>query len=100
MEQVNHEIHEVEQHPAAAVQPFDVMGVMSAAVQLLHDRLRDAADVGVGSAGGDDEEIGGVVEAAKVQYDQLIALQILYGVQGQAKRLGRLRRRRPISGAS
>ncbi len=35
VEQMDHEIHEVEQHPAAAGQSFHVMGVMPLPVELL-----------------------------------------------------------------
>src|SRR5688500_14032583 len=55
MEQVTDEVHEVDQHPASAGQALDVVGGMSPPVELLDDRFRDAADVGIGSPGSDHE---------------------------------------------
>ena len=64
------------------------MRVMALPVELLHDRFGDAADVGVGRSGRDDEEVGGIGQPPQVEYHQLTALQILDGVQRQAQRLG------------
>src|SRR5918994_1328967 len=52
VEQVNDKIHEIEQDPTAAGQSLDMVGMVSAPVQLFHHRLRDASDVSVGGAGG------------------------------------------------
>src|SRR5688572_6310972 len=60
MEEMDHEVHEIEQHPAAAGESFDMVGVVSPAVELLDHRLRDAADVRVGGARRDHEVVGGV----------------------------------------
>src|SRR5918992_5501170 len=96
VEHVDYEIHEIEQDPPASIQPFDMVGMVAAAVQLFHHRLRDAADVCIGGAGCDDEVIGRVVQPTKIQYDEVTSLQILYGVQSQAKCLRRLRHRLPV----
>jgi hypothetical protein len=92
---VDHEIHEVEQDPPAAGEPFHVVGVVTAAAQLLDDRFGDAADVRVRGTGSDDEIVGSVGQSTQIEYHELIALQVLDGVQGQAERLGR-RRHRPF----
>src|SRR4051812_18895401 len=83
MKEVNDEIHEVQQHPAAAVQSLDMVSVVPTAIQLVHDRLRDASDVGIRGARGDHEIICCIIQAAKIEYDQLITLQILYGIESQ-----------------
>src|SRR5688572_27281258 len=46
MEEVDHEVHEIEQYPPAAVEAFDVVRPVSPSAELLDDRLGDAADVG------------------------------------------------------
>ena len=73
------------------------MRVVSLAVQLLHDRFGNTANVGIRGAGRDDEEISGVRQATQVEYHQLTALQIGDRVQRQAKRFGNARRHRPFA---
>src|SRR3954463_14631190 len=86
VKEVDDEIHEVEQNPAATGQTLDVVCVMTATVQLFHDRLSDTAHVSVRGPRRDHEEIGGIIQAAKVEHNQMISLQILYRIQRQSQR--------------
>jgi hypothetical protein len=96
VKQVDHEIHEIEQYPASAVESLDVVGVMAPAIQLLHHRFRDATDVSIGRAGGNDEIVGCIIQAAEIEHHELIAFEVQDSVQRQAKRLGRLGNRPPV----
>ena len=91
MKEVDDEIHEVEQNPAPIVQTLNVVRVVTASVQLFHDRLGDTADVSVRSSRSDHEKVGGIIQAAKVEHNQVISLQILYRIQRQSQRFRWLR---------
>jgi hypothetical protein len=73
-----------------------VVGVVSPPVQLLHDRFRDAPDVSIRGAGGYYEIIGRIIQATKIEHYQLIAFQVLYGIESEAKRFRWLRDRPPV----
>src|SRR6476646_5650705 len=87
VKQMDYEVHEVEQNPPAAGEALDVMRVVALAVELVHDRFRDAADMGIRRSGRDDEEVGGVRQAPQVEYHELTALQIVDGIERQAQGL-------------
>src|SRR3954452_15183185 len=72
VKEVDDEVHEVEQHPAATRQTLYVVRVVTATVQFFHDRLGDTAHVSVRGARGYHEEIGGIIQAAKVEDNQMI----------------------------
>src|SRR5207237_10460488 len=88
VEQVTHESYEVQEHPSAAGQTLDVMGVVAAAAELLNNRLCDAPDVRVGRTGGDDKVVRGLRQPAQIKDHELTALQILNRIHGQTQRLG------------
>src|SRR5690349_20171726 len=84
MKEVDDEVHEVQQHPPSARETLDVVGVVTAAVELVHHRLGDAADVGIRRARGDHEEIGRIGKPAQIEYHEIVALQVLNRAQRQA----------------
>src|SRR5574338_1280003 len=68
VEQMNHEIHKVQQHPATPAQPLGMMRVEAAPAQLLHHRLGDAAHMRFRRARGQHEEVRRIVHSPEVQH--------------------------------
>src|SRR4029079_12475029 len=72
MKDVDDEVYEVEQHPAALFQPFNVVHRKTLLLQLGHDVLTECSNMGVGGTAGDQKEIRHVGDSAKVEeYDVL-----------------------------
>lgn len=75
---MNHEIDIVEQDPTTGVEALYVVSANAFATHFLHDRIRDAADVSIGRAGSNHEEVGRIIETSEVQYDYLAGFQVIH----------------------
>lgn len=70
MEDVNYEIEEIEQHPAALFQPFRMMHSQSRFLHLGYHVLADRSHVGIRGPARDDEVVSHVGDAGQIeQYD-------------------------------
>ena len=85
MKDVNDKIHEIEQNPAALLQPFGVMDGVSLLLELSDEMFADGPHVRVRGAAGDDEVIGHVRYALKIEQDYIVRFHV------QAKLRGELR---------
>src|SRR5690606_13064892 len=75
MKHMHHDVHIVEQRPTSLLQSLFVMHSRAFLPELLHDMLCDGANMGVGIAGRNYEEIGHVGNAGEVEYNHIGSLQ-------------------------
>ena len=74
MEHVHNDVHEIEQRPPAGSHALGVVGMAPVALNRFQHPFRQCANVRVGGAGGDDEDVGGVAHPAQVQDDDILRL--------------------------
>lgn len=82
MEDVNYEIEEVEQYPAALLQPFSVMHAQSRLLHLRDHVLADRSHVGIGGPARDDEVVSHVGNALQVQEHYIVRFHVLAKLGG------------------
>ena len=88
MKHVDDEVHEIQQDPAAALEPFDVVGGRSFLLHSFHDVFADRTGVRVGRSTGDDEEVGHVRHSSQVEEDDVLCLRVerdLSGALGESE---------------
>jgi len=74
MKHVDHEIHEVEQHPATAAQSFDMVSPVSCFGHGFNDPFSKSPDVRIRRSAGDHEIIGCLTQTANVEHDHILCL--------------------------
>ena len=92
MEDVNYEIEEIEQHPAALFQPFRMMHSQSCLLHLRDYVLADRSHVGVGGPARDDEVVSHVGDAGQIHQHDVVRSHV------QAKLGGALHSLRTFAG--
>src|SRR5690349_1704527 len=76
MEDVNNEIHEVQQYPPSLLNTLDVMHPYTFFLQFGDEMLADCSNVRVGRSARNDEIVGHVSYAAKIQEDHIIRFHV------------------------
>lgn len=71
MEEVHHEIHEIDQHPPSPRNPFDVMRAIAVGRQPLEHRIAQSPDMCIRSPTSYDEEVGSIIDTSEVQDQQI-----------------------------
>lgn len=61
-------VHKIEQHPAAGLHTFNVMGRKSDLIHRMHDTVGKPAYVCIRRAGRNHEVVGGVAQSAEVKH--------------------------------
>jgi hypothetical protein len=90
-EHVYHEVDEVHQNPLADPAPFDVRGATAVTLdESFFDGVSDGHDLSLARAVANDEVVGDVAQAAKVQDHDILGLLVL----GRLDALGELRSQR------
>lgn len=81
---MNHDIHEIQEHPAARRHALDVVRRLPGPVHCLDDAIGETTHVRIRRAGRNDEIIGGITETAKIENLHADSLAILDGANGGA----------------
>src|ERR1041385_2936770 len=76
MEQVDHDIHEIEQHPAALGQSFGMMRAGPQGVQRPGHRIRETADMGVRCPARDHEPVGRIRHSPEVEHHHIVPFEV------------------------
>jgi hypothetical protein len=92
MEDVDHEVHEVEQRPTAASDALDMVRAATARFHGFEDPLREGAHVRIRRSRRDDEVIGRVADGAEIQQQNIHTAVFLEGANGGVEL--------PLSGAA
>ncbi len=88
---MDHEVDVVEKHPVAGALALDVTGLeLELLAQTLLDRLGNGDDLAVRGAMTDDEVIGEIAAAVKVENGDVFSLPVPGGIDGVSKFRGQL----------
>ncbi len=85
MENVNHDVYEIQQGPPSGRDALDVMWAAPTLLQGLAYTLRERPDVRVRRSRGDHEEVGCVAHPPQVEHDNIKRLVRLEGVDREPK---------------
>lgn len=85
MEQVDDQVHKVEEHPTPALHPFDMVGRHPGGIHGADNSIGNPADVCIRRAGRNDEVIGGIAQATQVDHLKLDTLAVIDGVHRQSQ---------------
>ena len=78
MKDVHDHVDVIEQHPPPLLQTLDVVWCDTITMlETLHDMFGRGSNVSIGGPAGNDEKVGGVGDARKVEEDDVSGLQIV-----------------------
>lgn len=83
MKDVNHDVHEVQECPAAGPDSLNVVGVSTAGFDGRERPLRERPHVGVRGPRGDHEEVGGIAHPPQIEHEDVQRLVRLERANGK-----------------